>query len=118
MVCFTVMEVVKQFEIPIFHTQELGFPYILSACVQYMSGLHFVLGKLKWEKMLRNAKGAQHPMFSPELQCSSVLLLSLLRMHSQTSRLCLPGNCVTHLSEFSVQHYQALASEIPVTSWI
>lgn len=32
--CFMVMEVVKQFEICIFHIQGLGFPCIFSACVQ------------------------------------------------------------------------------------
>jgi len=47
MVCFVVREVVQQFEICIFHIQELGFPCNLSACMRYvfMSRLHLVLGK-------------------------------------------------------------------------
>lgn len=117
--CFMVMEVVKPFEISVFHIQGLGFPCILSACVQYILTfrLHLVLGKWKWAEMVWKYTSAPSVFFqATTFLCAPPFIL--LCMYLQTSSLCLPGNCVTHPSECYVKRYQALASEIPVTSWI
>jgi len=57
-------------------------------------------------------------LFFPEVQYSSLLPLFLALYVTANFSLCLPGNSATHLSEFSVWHYQASASGIPVTSWL
>lgn len=119
MACFIVMEVVKPCEISVFHIQGLGFPCILSACVQYilMLRLYLVLGKWKWVEMLWKYTSAPS-VYSQATTFLYAPPFILLCMYLQTSSLRLPGNCVTHPSECYVKRYQALASEIPATSWI
>lgn len=107
MPCFMVMEAVKQFDICISQVQESCFPCILSTCMQYIfvSGFDLIFTMSMWNYMRKMAINAVDMhistlCFFQKYNIPLSFLFLLLCMCLWTPVPCLPGNSVTHPSDF------------------